>query len=284
MALTLDELLPELPSVARLLIARDLTGESEILAIDLDSKRQVGVDTHEAYNFIPDMIGLTPNCAAIYNQGRPVATGMAIETWALWLEGCEFVEDPGFVWLTCSKDGDSDNCISAVCLTDSREVIAPPAELRAFLTDLIGFNPNRFEQGLVSSAGWPQAAGRSGLTPTKCGLRSQSEVTAASPLSLEDKMKTLLLSLALAFPLAMVAAGSATAQTIPASQNKPPATYDQYPYRPACRQLTAAPGSAAGWFGWGPTIKASIRTGEALRRTYHPSKPTSVWPQLASAS
>ena len=159
MALNLDELLPELPSVARLIIARDLTGESEILAIDLDSKRQVGVDRIEAYNFIPDLIGLTHNCTAIYNQGRPVATGMAVETWGLWLDGYEFVADPGFVWLTCSKDGDNDNCISAVCLTDKREVIAPPAELSAFLTDLIGFNAERFERGFgvvcrMTSSSW----------------------------------------------------------------------------------------------------------------------------------
>ena len=144
MTLNLDELLPELPSIARLLIARDLTGESEILAIDLDSKRQVGVDTLEAYNFIPDLIGLTPNCTASYNQGQTVAAGMAVETWALWLDGCEFAEAPGFVWLTCSKDGDNEDCISAVCLTDRREVIAPPAEKTYFIPDCIGWKSLTF--------------------------------------------------------------------------------------------------------------------------------------------
>ena len=69
-------------------------------------------------------------------------------------------------------------------------------------------------------------------------------------------MKTLLLNLALAFPLVLVAAtGSAIAQDIPTTQQRPPATFEQYPYRPACRQLTAAPGSVPGWFAWGPTIE-----------------------------
>ena len=68
-------------------------------------------------------------------------------------------------------------------------------------------------------------------------------------------MRKLLLRLALSFPLAMVAAGSGSAQETPAAQQKPPATFEQYPYRPACRQLTAAPGGAPGWFAWGPTIE-----------------------------
>lgn len=155
----IDAALPELPSIARLIIARDLTDESELLAIDLDSKRQCGIDRREAYNFIPDLIGLDPTSAARYTQGYPVAVGMAVETWGLWLEGCEFVEDPGFVWLTCCQDGQNDDYISALSLGEKREVIAPPDELRAFLVDLIGLNVASFEQGYsvvcrMSSENW----------------------------------------------------------------------------------------------------------------------------------
>lgn len=143
----IDALLPELPSMARLIIARDLTGQSEILAIDLDSKRQCGIDRREAYNFIPDLIGLDPTSADRYTQGYPVAAGMSIENWAAWLEGCEFVECPGFVWLTVSREGDDEDCIGGLCLTDKREAIAPSNEINSFLTDLIGFNTDNFGQG-----------------------------------------------------------------------------------------------------------------------------------------
>lgn len=143
----IDDLLPELSSIARLIIARDLTEQSEILAIDLDSKRQCGIDRREAYNFIPDMIGLEPASAARYTQGYPIAAGMSVENWAAWLEGCEFVEHPGFVWLTVSKEGDDEDCIGGLCLTDRREAIAPSYEVSAFLSDLIGFSAANFEQG-----------------------------------------------------------------------------------------------------------------------------------------
>ena len=85
-------------------------------------------------------------------------------------------------------------------------------------------------------------------------------------------MKKRLLNLAFAFPLAMVAASSATAQTILASQNRSPATFEQYPYRPACRQLTAAPGSADGWFGWGPTIKGEHQNWRGIEASVPPEQ------------
>lgn len=143
----IDDLLPELSSIARLIIARDLTEQSEILAIDLDSKRQCGIERREAYNFIPDLIGLEPTSAARYTQGYPIAAGMSVENWVAWLEGCEFIEAPNFVWLTVSREGDREDGIGGLCLTDKREVIAPLNEVNAFLADLIGFNPANFEQG-----------------------------------------------------------------------------------------------------------------------------------------
>ena len=85
-------------------------------------------------------------------------------------------------------------------------------------------------------------------------------------------MRTLLLQLALAFPLAMVAAGSAIAQSIPAAQQKSPATFDQYPYRPACRQLTAAPGRADGWFAWGPTIEGEHQNWRGIEANVPPEQ------------
>lgn len=146
--LDIDGNLPELSSeIARLIIARDLTGRNEVVAIDLDNFRQCGVDTTEAYNFFPDCIGLTPDLASRYSQGYPVACAMSAQNWDAWVEGCEFVQDPGFVWLTVNTDGENDDCISALSLGEKREAIAPPDEFRAFLNDLIGFNAARYEQG-----------------------------------------------------------------------------------------------------------------------------------------
>lgn len=143
----IDAALPELPSIARLIIARDLTEESELLAIDLDSKRQCGISRREAYQFIPDVIGLDTNSAAIYTEGYPIAVGMSAESWEAWLGCCEFIEDPGFVWLTCCQDGQNDDCISALSLGEKREMIAPPNEMCAFLADLIGFSDSSYSQG-----------------------------------------------------------------------------------------------------------------------------------------
>ena len=86
-------------------------------------------------------------------------------------------------------------------------------------------------------------------------------------------MRTLLLNLALAFPLAIVAAlGSAAAQDIPTTQQKSPATFDQYPYRPACRQLTAAPGRADGWFAWGPTVEGEHQNWRGIEANVPPEQ------------
>ncbi len=77
-------------------------------------------------------------------------------------------------------------------------------------------------------------------------------------------------SLALSLPLALVAATGVNAQDIPANQQRSPATHEQYPYRPACRQLTAAPGSAAGWLAWGPTIEGEHQNWKGLQSTVAP--------------
>ena len=85
-------------------------------------------------------------------------------------------------------------------------------------------------------------------------------------------MRTLLLRLALAFPLALVAAGSAVAQSIPATQQRSPAIFDQYPYRPACRQLTAAPGGTPGWFAWGPTVEGEHQNWRGIEANVPPEQ------------
>ncbi|PZO13839.1 MAG: hypothetical protein DCF25_15570 [Leptolyngbya foveolarum] len=70
--------------------------------------------------------------------------------------------------------------------------------------------------------------------------------------------------------MALVAAIGVTAQEIPAAQQRSPATYEQYPYRPACRQLTAAPGSAAGWLAWGPTVEGTHQNWKGLQSSVAP--------------
>ena len=82
----------------------------------------------------------------------------------------------------------------------------------------------------------------------------------------------LLQSLALSFPLTLLAAATALAQDIPATQQRSPATFDNYPYRPACRQLTAAPGSAPGWFAWGPTVEGEHQNWRGIEANVPPEQ------------
>ena len=147
----IDRNLPELPSLARLIIARDLSHESEILAIDLDSKRQVAIDTREAYQFIPDLIGLDQGSSARYSEGFPVEAGMTSENWAAWLEGLELVEAPPYVWLTVSLEGWGQESLSALCLTGKHEVAVPRDEMPHFYPDCIGIDEKQLmsRQGVV---------------------------------------------------------------------------------------------------------------------------------------
>lgn len=142
-----------------LLITLDPSPDLEVVVINFDTKEQIGINTAEAYSFFPDCIGLNDDLAERYSNGQPVAVGMTAEDWALWLAGFELVESADFVWLTLCQEGEFDNCIGALCLTDSREAIAPPDEKTALVADLIGFDAASFNQGAgvvarMTAANW----------------------------------------------------------------------------------------------------------------------------------
>ena len=140
--------LPELPSFARLIIARDLAGENEILAINLDDRSQCAISTTPAYQFIPDLIGLDQALADRYTEGYPVAVGMTAENWQLWVENFELAqEDSDYVWLTASLEGWGQNSLSALCLTDKCEVAVPRDEMPHFYPDCIGLNESQLMSG-----------------------------------------------------------------------------------------------------------------------------------------
>ena len=90
--------------------------------------------------------------------------------------------------------------------------------------------------------------------------------------------------------LLTTATGAAAAQSltaplaIPAAQQRSPATFDDYPYRPACRQLTAAPGGAPGWFAWGPTVEGRHQNWRGIEATVPPEEPINGWLRWVSAS
>ena len=86
-------------------------------------------------------------------------------------------------------------------------------------------------------------------------------------------------SIALSLPLALVAVTGATAQNIPTNQQRSPATFDQYPYRPACRQLTAAPGRVPGWLAWGPTVEGEHQNWRGIKANVPPER---AYEQLAA--
>lgn len=79
--------------------------------------------------------------------------------------------------------------------------------------------------------------------------------------------------IASSLPLVLAAATGAVAQEISVEQQRPPATFEQvYPYRPACRQLTAAPGGADGWFAWGPTVEGVHQNWRGIEASVAPEK------------
>ena len=80
-------------------------------------------------------------------------------------------------------------------------------------------------------------------------------------------MRTLL---SLTLPLALLLAAAtvpALAQTvnIPQNQQRSPAGLETFPYRPACEQLTAAPGGSAEWLAWGPMVNGEHQTWHGLK-------------------
>ena len=79
-------------------------------------------------------------------------------------------------------------------------------------------------------------------------------------------MRTLL---SFTLPLALVAAVTAPvlAQSvnIPQTQQRSPDGLETFPYRPACNQLTAAPGGSAEWLAWGPIVNGEHQTWHGLK-------------------
>ena len=144
------------PKLSRLLIAQ-AGGPHEVVAINLDTKEQIGVCTFEAYNFFPDCIG--EDEAAQYSQGLPTQTLMSADNWELWAESCNFENEPDFVWLTCCKEKTDKSWLSAVSIAGLKEAMIPIEERSHFIKDLIGFNPEKFELGYgvpcrISTANW----------------------------------------------------------------------------------------------------------------------------------
>ncbi len=143
-------------NTARLIIARDLANASDFATLNLDSHKEVCIDKAEIAAFHADCHSWD---AQPFDMGRCIQVTMSAENWALWLEGFELVEPADYVWLTLSQDGESDDCISAICLTDWREAIAPADEKAAMVSDLVGFDAARFDQGYsvvarMSAANW----------------------------------------------------------------------------------------------------------------------------------
>lgn len=74
---------------------------------------------------------------------------------------------------------------------------------------------------------------------------------------------------------------TAIAQTnsIPPNQQRPPATFEQYPYRPACEQLSAVPGGTSKWLAWGPVVDGAHQNWRGIAATTPTDK---VYSQLAA--
>lgn len=79
------------------------------------------------------------------------------------------------------------------------------------------------------------------------------------------RLQNLALSLSLLLASATGAIAQTTALPIPAGQQRSPAGIDAFPYRPACTQLTAAPGGAPGWYAWGPVVDGEHQSWKGLK-------------------
>lgn len=154
----LDRDLPELPSVVRLFVQRDLTGEYEILALNPDDGSQCAISITPAHQFVPDLIGLTNDAAQRYTAGCVIACGMKANDWQSWIDNFELApEDLDFVWVYSEVYGDESDRIHAVNLLDSRELVVPPDQCMALIGDFIFFDSASFGQGGVyrmSASDW----------------------------------------------------------------------------------------------------------------------------------
>ena len=87
--------------------------------------------------------------------------------------------------------------------------------------------------------------------------------------------------LSFSLSLALVAAPAiAQPANIPQSQQRSPAGLETYPYRPACKQLTAAPGGSADWLAWGPLVNGEHQTWHGLKTA---TATTEIYQHLATA-
>ena len=97
------------------------------------------------------------------------------------------------------------------------------------------------------------------------------------------KFKQHIQQLVLMLPCGAIALFSlpAIAQTnnIPPNQQRPPATFEQYPYRPACEQLSAVPGGTSDWLAWGPVVNGAHQNWRGIAATTPTDK---VYSQLAA--
>ena len=82
-----------------------------------------------------------------------------------------------------------------------------------------------------------------------------------------------------AFAAAATLPAIAQPSNIPPNQQRPPATFEQYPYRPACEQLSAVPGGTPDWLAWGPVIDGQHQSWRGVRA----ATPThQIYTQLAT--
>ena len=130
---------------SRILFSKDSLGQYATIAIDLDTKEQIGIPSSEFQNFWGDCIGIDKAICDRYNQGLSVQCIFSKSTWDMWVKH-HFVSGETFVWLTVSREGDNDDVISAVNISDNDEVLVPTKQWGFFIADLMSFEPESFYQ------------------------------------------------------------------------------------------------------------------------------------------
>lgn len=144
-----------MPKVARLILAPHPTQVLKITAYNLDTKKECLIPAQEISALIKDCHDWDVERLA---AGIPFQVTMAASEWAQWLAHYQ-VGDNSHLFITVDRDGEFNDCLSAVALRSAREVIASADEAPNLAADCHGWDDASFDDdqsvvAWISCADW----------------------------------------------------------------------------------------------------------------------------------
>lgn len=129
-------------STARLVLVR--TSGNAIATLHLDTREELFVAADEVQNLAADCHGWNAQAFAL---GECFQSTMSAANYEIWADAYQRQTEPAYVWLALCQEGENDECIGALCLTDGREAIAPPDEKYYLVGDCTPFSAASFDHG-----------------------------------------------------------------------------------------------------------------------------------------